>query len=202
MRSVPMRIPRGALPSAVRAALVAAVALAVAYVTFLRPAYMRWGATDVEIARPMPGDLVVGQATYIATRAVTINASTDQVWPLIVQIGRRDSHFVKGFEANRYMLWLTRSTPRLTWCWVLYPVGESRTRLVTRVRFRHSWLSPAILTALLADIGDVFTVRGAMLDVKARAESMAGKRRYGSSVFGASRASTGAGSVVWTASAR
>jgi hypothetical protein len=181
---------------------VAAVALAVAYVAFLRPTSMRWGATDVEIARPMPGDLVVGHATYIATRAVMIDAPTEQVWPLIVQMGRRDSRFVKGFEANRYMLWLTRSAPRLTWCWVLYPAGASRTRLVTRVRFRHAWLSPTIFRAVLADIGDVFTVRRAMLDVKARAESMAGKGYYGSSVFGASPDSAGGGSVVSTTAAR
>jgi hypothetical protein len=158
-----------------RIALIAAIAVAVAYVGFLRPMQMQWGATAVERTRPMPGDLVIGNATFIATRAVTIDAPRDQVWRWIDQMGRRERFFVKGFEANRYMLWLTRSAPRLSWCWELQPIGTGRTRLVTRVRFRHPWLSSEIFRSLLADVRDGFTVRDAMLDVKARAESAVGK---------------------------
>lgn len=156
-----------------------AVIAALGYFGFARPAHMRWGATDVEVARPMPGDLVVGGADFVATRAVTIEAPRELVWPRIAQMGQRDGHFVKGFEANRYMLWLTRSAPRLTWCWQLDAAGAGRTRLVTRVRFRHAWLSKAALGSLAADFGDIFTVRGAMLDVKAQAEGAARKRRPG-----------------------
>lgn len=188
-----MRTPRRPVDTLVRAAFAAVVALLVAYLAFLRPMHMRWGATGVEIARSMPGDLVVGNATFVATRAVTIDARPEQVWPWIVQMGTRNRRFVKGFEANRYMLWLARSSPRLTWFWGLYPVGSGQTRLVTRVRFRHPWLSPAIFRVLFADVSDIFTVRDAMLEVKARAESMAGNSRkpgYGSSIFGGSVAFT------------
>jgi hypothetical protein len=160
-----------------RVALVAAIAVAVAYMGFLRPMQMQWGATAVERTRPMPGDLVIGSATFIATRAVTIDAPREQVWPWIDQMARRERFFVKGFEANRYMLWLTRSAPRLSWCWELHPIGARQTRLVTRVRFRHPWLSPEIFRVLLADVRDGFTVRNAMLEVKAQAESAARKGR-------------------------
>ena len=150
--------------------MVAAIAVAVAYAGYLRPMQMRWGSTDVERARPMPGDRVIGYATFVATRAVTIDATREQVWPWIERLGRRERYFVKGFEANRYALWLTRSAPRLSWCWELHPVGARQTRLVTRVRFRHSWQPREIVRVLVADVRDGLVVRGAMLDVKARAE--------------------------------
>ena len=125
----------------------------------------------------MPGDKVIGSATFVATRAITIDASREQVWPLIEQMGRRERVLVKGFEADRYMLWLSRSTPRLSWCWEVESVGSRRTRLVTRVRFHHRWLSTQIVGVLVADVRNGFTVRDAMLDVKAQAESAAKKAR-------------------------
>jgi hypothetical protein len=173
MRFVRSDRVRSILRIAARAAFVAAVAVAVWFFTFLRPSEMRWGATPVEVGRPMPGDRVVGNATYIATRAVTIDAPREKVWPWIVQMGMQNGYAVKGYEANRYMLWLTRSAPRLTWCWSLSPVGSRQTRLVTRVRFRHTWLSLAIARVLVADLRNIVIVRNAMLDVKARAEAMA-----------------------------
>lgn len=49
--------------------------------------HQRWGATDKEDAAPMPGDDLVTNAQYRATRAVTINASPEAVWPWLVQVG-------------------------------------------------------------------------------------------------------------------
>jgi hypothetical protein len=160
-----------AVRTSIRIVLVAAIAVTVAYAGFLRPMQMRWGSTDVERTRPMPGDRVIGNASFVATRAVTVEAPRELIWPLIEQMGRRERFFVKGFEADRYMLWLTRSAPRLSWCWELHPIGGRRTRVVTRVRFHHPWLSPEIFKALTADVGNGFAVRRAMLDVKARAEA-------------------------------
>jgi hypothetical protein len=54
---------------------------------FLRSWHMRWGATDDEVSAPMPGDDVVPKAQFNATRAITISASTADVWPWIVQLG-------------------------------------------------------------------------------------------------------------------
>lgn len=48
---------------------------------------MRWGATDEEVARAMPGDDVVEPPTFNATRAITIGAQPEEIWPWIVQMG-------------------------------------------------------------------------------------------------------------------
>ena len=166
------RLMAGSGPRTVlRIVLVAVVALAVAYLAYLRPMQMQWGSTAVERSRPMPGDKVIGGATFVATRAITIDASREQVWLAIEQMGRRERFFVKGFEADRYMLWLSRSVPRLSWCWELERAGAGRTRLVTRVRFRHPWLSSEIVRVLVEDVRNGFTVRDAMLRVKAQAEA-------------------------------
>lgn len=39
------------------------------YQRFIRPWRLRWGATDEEVARAMPGDDVVKHPTFNATRA-------------------------------------------------------------------------------------------------------------------------------------
>jgi hypothetical protein len=58
-----------------------------------RPWALTWGSTDYEAARPMPGDEVLEQPTFIATRAVTIEALPEDIWPWIVQIGYRRAGF-------------------------------------------------------------------------------------------------------------
>ena len=53
----------------------------------LRPWHLRWGTTRAEIAAPMPGDDVVPRAQFNATRAISIGAPPERVWPWIVQLG-------------------------------------------------------------------------------------------------------------------
>jgi hypothetical protein len=57
------------------------------YVTRIRPWQLRWGAADGEINRAMHGDDIVGRPSFNATRAVTINASAECIYPWIVQMG-------------------------------------------------------------------------------------------------------------------
>ena len=47
----------------------------------------RWGATDDEVARALPGDDEVRNPAAASTRAVTINAPAQAVWPWLVQMG-------------------------------------------------------------------------------------------------------------------
>jgi hypothetical protein len=49
--------------------------------------HMRWGATEAEVARAMPGDELVAEPSFNATRAITIDAPPEAVWPWLVQIG-------------------------------------------------------------------------------------------------------------------
>lgn len=54
----------------------------------LRRRYNRWGATDEEVARPMPGDELVVDPKLTYTRAITIDAPREHVWPWLVQYGQ------------------------------------------------------------------------------------------------------------------
>ena len=53
-----------------------------------RSRYNRWGATDHEVASPMPGDELVPHPRLGYTRAVTIDAPAEHVWPWLVQLGQ------------------------------------------------------------------------------------------------------------------
>jgi len=57
------------------------------YLVFLRPRQLRWGATDAEVKRSMPGDEIVDKPSFNATRAVTIHAPSQNIYPWIVQMG-------------------------------------------------------------------------------------------------------------------
>lgn len=61
--------------------------LAGAYTRMVRPRMARWGATDDEVAAAMPGDGEVPSPQLAVTRAVTIAAPPESVWPWLVQIG-------------------------------------------------------------------------------------------------------------------
>jgi hypothetical protein len=52
-----------------------------------RRRHLRWGATDAEVAEAMPGDDHVADPSFDATRAITIGAPPEKVWPWLVQIG-------------------------------------------------------------------------------------------------------------------
>jgi hypothetical protein len=55
--------------------LAAAGAAGAAYTLVLRPRYLRWGATDDELRRTLPGDDLLRESLVGSTRAVTIAAS-------------------------------------------------------------------------------------------------------------------------------
>lgn len=54
----------------------------------LRRFYNRHGATDEELALPLPGDDLVAVPKLGYTRAITIDAPPEQVWPWLVQFGQ------------------------------------------------------------------------------------------------------------------
>jgi hypothetical protein len=49
--------------------------------------HRRWGATAGELAGSMPGDELLPDAQFRATRAITIDAPPRAVWPWLVQVG-------------------------------------------------------------------------------------------------------------------
>jgi len=67
-------------------AIVALVVVIMLYLWAIKPWHLRWGATDSEVARTMPGDKLIPDAGS-ATRAITIGAPPEEIWPWLVQLG-------------------------------------------------------------------------------------------------------------------
>ena len=182
------------------------------YLLLFRPWQLRWGATDDEIRRSMPGDEIVGKPSFNATRALTINAPAENIYPWIVQmgvtragwysydlldnLGRKSAErvmaehqsikvgdviplspdgkqgmWVKEFSKNKSMLWWDKKGD-CSWVWQIYADGENRSRLVTRVRTKYRWFSPAVAFNLLIEFFDILMMRKCMLGIRRRAEAM------------------------------
>jgi hypothetical protein len=77
----------------------ALAALAVQYFVLIRPWYQHWGATADEAQEQLPGDGLWPNAATIETRAVTIAAPAQRVWPWIAQIGQDRG----GFYSYRWL---------------------------------------------------------------------------------------------------
>jgi hypothetical protein len=78
---------------------------------------------------------------------------------------------VKDFSKNKWMLWWDNIGDS-SWVWEIYADGESQARLVTRVRVKYRWFSPAILFHLIIEFFDIVMMRKCMLGIKRRAEAM------------------------------
>jgi hypothetical protein len=109
-----MQVPRIAV-------LVLASATAVSgavYALVVRPQISRWGATDEEVRRGLPGDEL--DSPYgdrpISTRAITIDAPPEEVWPWLVQMGSGRA----GFYTHE---WVERLL------FITYADGHSATRI-------------------------------------------------------------------------
>jgi hypothetical protein len=59
----------------------------------VRPWLRRWGATAEEREKALPGDEAVPHPTLQSTRAVTIEAEVQEVWPWLAQIGQDRAGF-------------------------------------------------------------------------------------------------------------
>jgi hypothetical protein len=63
------------------------------YGYFVRKRLLNWGASDEEAAGAFPGDELVPDPNYQSTRAITINAEPEAVWPWVIQIGYQRGGF-------------------------------------------------------------------------------------------------------------
>ena len=74
--------------------VVGAAAITVSLVTpILRPWRVRWGATDEEVHRKLPGDEFASKPKWQYTHAITVHAPTGEVWPWLAQIGQERGGF-------------------------------------------------------------------------------------------------------------
>jgi hypothetical protein len=86
--------------------LVLGVGIAVGlYGLAVRPWMLRWGSTAEERRRPLAGDDFSADAGYVTTRAVTIKAPAEAVWPWLIQMGQDRA----GFYTHNWVERLLRS---------------------------------------------------------------------------------------------
>jgi hypothetical protein len=64
------------------------VLAAAIYFTLVFPWMMNWGATGAESSMPLPGDDLVPSPMYRSTRAITVEAPVEDVWPWVAQLGQ------------------------------------------------------------------------------------------------------------------
>lgn len=64
-----------------------------AYWWMARPYQLNWGASNAEVGRSMFGDELDPTPTFLATRAITINATPEEIWPWLIQMGYERAGF-------------------------------------------------------------------------------------------------------------
>jgi hypothetical protein len=57
------------------------------YALFLRNRILTWGASEIEVRSPVPGDDLLEEADGVSTRAISIAAPPGAVWPWLAQMG-------------------------------------------------------------------------------------------------------------------
>jgi hypothetical protein len=72
-------------------------AITAVYLLLARPYQLRWGATDAEARRAMPGDEIDAHPGFLATRAINIDAPREEIWPWLMQMGYTRAGFY-GFD--------------------------------------------------------------------------------------------------------
>lgn len=81
----------------------AVVAAEVAAYLAWRPTMLRWGTEGDEATEPLPGDEQVPNPRFESTRAISIDAPPERVWPWIVQMGIYRAGFYTHDRVERLM---------------------------------------------------------------------------------------------------
>ena len=132
-----------------RPALIVALAL-LGYLA-VRPRMLCWGATREEAAEALPGDELTPKPRVQSTRAITIEATPERVWPWIVQMGIERGGFYTHDWFERLLFHAryvegrhsaTRIHPELQELKVgdLIPYGGGATRVCMRSSRTGTWL--------------------------------------------------------------
>jgi hypothetical protein len=137
----------------------------------------QWGSTPAEQAEPLPGDdyLAGGAPTRVAmTRAISIDASPETVWPWLAQLGRGAGFYSFDFldnggrtSARHIVSWVPPPLPgdasaigylrhivpgsQLTWWVPGTPIPGGRARLTTDIRLRPQGAGSRLVIRMSAD---------------------------------------------------
>ncbi|MEO8967075.1 MAG: SRPBCC family protein [Solirubrobacteraceae bacterium] len=91
----------------------------------MRARYLRWGSTDEELNIALPGDELVPDADLTATRAITVRAPPDGVWPWIAQLGQGRGGFYSYDFIDNVMGCDIHSADRIVSEWQAVNVGDA-----------------------------------------------------------------------------
>jgi hypothetical protein len=138
---------------------------------FLRLWRTKWGATDAEIHRSLPGDDLVPHSKWGWTHAITICASAAEVWPWLMQMGQdRGGLYSYEWLENRVGCDIhnaDRIIPE-------FQHLEVTTRLISRWRGDYNpSLGNALIYRVLTEPISLVMDRKMLLGIKRRAEAAA-----------------------------
>jgi hypothetical protein len=103
----------------------AAVGLIALYDDRVRPWLYTWGSRPDEVAAVLPGDDLVEPHTQRTTRAVTIDAPVEAVWPWLAQIGEDRGGFYSYSVLERAIGADIHNTDRIHPEWQQLRVGDT-----------------------------------------------------------------------------
>ncbi|MFZ4657993.1 MAG: hypothetical protein ACOYNY_13340 [Caldilineaceae bacterium] len=79
-----------------------------------------------------------------------------------------------AIEPNQYLIWVGATDTAGTaggFTWALYPIDQTQTRLVSRIRWSHHWTQPDLIALdLFTEFTDHLAVRKILQGVKGRVE--------------------------------
>jgi len=82
------------------------------------------------------------------------------------------AHLTFGeIKPDRYLIWQSEVVPHDgAFTWALYPVDETHTRLVSRIRLRYHWASRALALDLFTEFADHVAVPKILMGIRDRVE--------------------------------
>jgi len=95
------------------------------YLLAVRPWFLRWGATPEEARAALPGDELVPDPAIEATRAITVDAPAEDVWPWLAQIGQDRGGFYSYAWLENLAGCRLRNADRIHPEWQRRDVGET-----------------------------------------------------------------------------
>lgn len=97
---------------------------AAAYILVVRPRQLGWGATGEEVGATLAGDDLIPGPDLVATRAITVHALADQIWPWIAQLGQGRGGFYSYDVLENLVGCAIRSADRVVPEWQDVKVGD------------------------------------------------------------------------------
>lgn len=67
--------------------------ITIVYWLVVRPVHLSWGSTAAEQQMKFPADTLISPDQVVTTRAITINAPKEKIWPWIAQTGQNRAGF-------------------------------------------------------------------------------------------------------------